>query len=98
MRGGIRNGVHFSGTNRVAYLPNNDQGQEILALLEIAFNRKLIFTVGRSVTTGADNQIVWAGIHHKTKTHGGTSQFGYPDPTYFNRVKEELAIRGIIKK
>jgi hypothetical protein len=26
---------------------------------------------------------------------GGISCFGYPDPTYFNRVKEELAAKGV---
>ena len=43
-----------------------------------------------------DNQIVWNGIHHKTKLHGGSARFGYPDPTYFNRVREELAAKGVI--
>jgi len=43
--------------------------------------------VGRSVTTGLDNQVVWNGIHHKTSMSGGAANFGYPDPTYFNRVK-----------
>lgn len=52
-----------------------------------AFDRKLTFTIGRSVTTGMDNQVVWNGIHHKTHTNGGSSHFGYPDPTYFSRVK-----------
>lgn len=44
--------------------------------------------MGRSVTTGMDNQIVWNGIHHKTSLHGGSASFGYPDPTYLKRVKE----------
>lgn len=55
----------------------------------------MIFTVGRSVTTGLDNQTVWNGIHHKTSTTGGASRFGYPDPTYLSRVKEELAAKGV---
>lgn len=59
----------------------------MLKLLEEAFNRKLIFTVGRSVTTGRDNQVVWNGIHHKTNLSGGSAYFGYPDETYFKRVK-----------
>jgi hypothetical protein len=36
---------------------------------------------------------VWSGIHHKTNPQGGT--FGYPDPTYLNRVTLELADRGV---
>jgi deltex-like protein len=70
----------------------------VLELLREAFNRKLTFTVGRSVTTGLDNQIVWNGIHHKTSTSGGAHSFGYPDPTYLKRVKEELAFKGIVPK
>jgi len=27
---------------------------------------------------------------------GGSSNFGYPDATYFSRVKEELADRGLL--
>ena len=70
----------------------------MLQLLIKAFDRKLIFTLGRSVTTGRDNQIVWNGIHHKTSLHGGSASFGYPDPTYLKRVKEELAAKGIVPK
>jgi deltex len=58
----------------------------------------LIFTVGKSVTTGLDNQVVWNGIHHKTNTSGGVGSFGYPDPTYFSRVKEELAAKGVVPR
>lgn len=39
--------------------------------------------------------MVW-NVHHKTNTHGGSSSFGYPDPTYFNRVKNELSDRGVV--
>lgn len=95
---GKRNGRSYTGTSRTAYLPNTPEGNEVLALLREAFDRKLTFTVGRSVTTGLDNQVVWNGIHHKTSTSGGASHFGYPDPTYLTRVKEELAFKGIVKK
>lgn len=64
-------------------------------LLELAFKRKLVFTIGRSVTTGQENVIVWNGIHHKTALNGGPAYFGYPDPTYLIRVREELAAKGI---
>jgi len=36
---------------------------------------------------------VWSGIHHKTSPAGGT--FGYPDPTYLDRVTDELKARDI---
>jgi deltex len=87
MQGGKRGNVTYPPTHRSAYLPDNEAGREVLALLKKAFDRKLIFTVGRSVTTGQDNRIVWNGIHHKTNTSGGSAYFGYPDPTYFDRVK-----------
>ena len=61
----------------------------------MAFQRKLTFLVGTSVTTGRKNTVVWSGIHHKTNTHGGVSHFGWPDETYFDRVKSELSDRGI---
>lgn len=87
MNSGKRGDVQFSGTHRTAYLPDTPEGREVLGLLEEAFNRKLIFTVGRSVTTGRDNQVVWNGIHHKTNLSGGSAYFGFPDETYFKRVK-----------
>jgi deltex-like protein len=51
MESGVRNGKQFKGTFREAYLPDNAEGREVLNLLILAFIRKLIFTVGRSVTT-----------------------------------------------
>ncbi|KRX01538.1 hypothetical protein PPERSA_01441 [Pseudocohnilembus persalinus] len=95
---GIRNGKHYSGTGRTAYLPDNEEGRECLELLKIGFERKLLFTIGRSVTTGQDNTTVWNGVHHKTNTSGGPAYFGYPDPTYFNRLKLELAMKGVYPK
>lgn len=68
----------------------------MLALLIKAFKRRLTFTVGFSVVRGRDNCIVWNGIHHKTNTSGGSSRYGYPDETYFNRVRNELADKGVV--
>lgn len=88
--------INYSGKqfNRTAYLPNNEEGQEVLRLLKIAFERRLCFTVGTSNTTGQENVIVW-NIHHKTSPCGGVSSHGYPDPTYMDRVKWELKAFGI---
>ena len=115
-------GAPYSGTSRVCYLPDNEEGNKILALLDIAFKRRLTFTIGQSVTSGADNTVVWNGcvtlfeflqqcseffkkftkinltelsIHHKTATSGGTSGYGYPDDTYFTRVRGELKDVGV---
>lgn len=43
--------------NRRAYLPDNDDGKEILELLKVAWDRRISFTIGTSVTTG-DVQIL----------------------------------------
>lgn len=77
-------------------MPDTEAGREVLALLKKSFERKLTFTVGFSVVRGRDNCIVWNGVHHKTNTHGGATSYGYPDATYFNRVKNELADKGVV--
>ena len=64
-------GEVYHGTSRTAYLPDNREGKEVLALLRRAFDARLVFTVGTSVTSGWRNQITWNGIHHKTNMSGG---------------------------
>ncbi|XP_067287582.1 E3 ubiquitin-protein ligase DTX3L [Pseudorasbora parva] len=99
--GGIQTEKHpnpgkpYHGANRRAYLPDNREGNEVLALLQRAFDQKLIFTVGISTTTGADNVVTWNDIHHKTSNYGGPQRYGYPDPDYLKRVKDELKAKGI---
>ncbi|XP_031177453.1 E3 ubiquitin-protein ligase DTX3L-like isoform X3 [Sander lucioperca] len=88
-------GQYYSGISRTAYLPDNEEGREVLRLLKKAFEQKLIFTVGTSRTSGMDNQVTWNDIHHKTSITGGPQCFGYPDPGYLSRVKEELKAKGI---
>ena len=103
MSGGVQGSEHpspgtpFSGTSRVAYLPDSPDGREALRLLRIAFDRRLTFTVGTSLTTGASNTTVWNGIHHKTSPHGGPTSFGYPDDSYLQRLFAELAAKGITR-
>ena len=86
-------GTRYSGTGRSAFLPASMEGIEIFHMFVEAFRRRLSMMVGTSLTTGRSDTVVWAGIHHKTSMWGG--QFGYPDPTYFSRVKEEFKVRGI---
>ncbi|KAJ8403982.1 hypothetical protein AAFF_G00343320 [Aldrovandia affinis] len=99
--GGIQTERHpnpgrpFYTTQRTAYLPDNSEGNAVLDLLKRAFDQKLIFTVGTSSTTGAEDQVTWNDIHHKTNIHGGPQSYGYPDPGYLKRVKEELKAKGI---
>ncbi|XP_052466406.1 uncharacterized protein LOC128022665 [Carassius gibelio] len=88
-------GKPFQGATRYAYLPDNHEGNEVLALLQRAFYQKLIFTVGKSTTFGLDNVVTWNDIHNKTNTSGGPERYGYPDPDYLKRVKDELKAKGI---
>jgi len=91
-------GKPYTGTSRKAYLPATKEGTEVLDLFRIAWDRKLLFRIGTSVSTGAEDQVVWNGIHMKTNTSGGPTNFGYPDDSYMSRVKQELADKGITPK
>eukprot|EP00347_Sterkiella_histriomuscorum_P018798 403344134 len=93
--GTLSDGTRYHGTSRRAFLPGNQDGIKVLSMLAEAFRRRLTFKVGTSITTGQSNVVVWQGIHHKTSPSGGTSSFGYPDPTYMTRVTEELSGRGL---
>lgn len=88
-------GQPYEGLSRTAYLPDSPEGRMVLDLLRQAFDQRLIFTVGRSTTSGRNNVVTWNDIHHKTSTHGGPTQYGYPDPDYLSRVRDELRVKGI---
>ncbi|XP_019641158.1 PREDICTED: uncharacterized protein LOC109482762 [Branchiostoma belcheri] len=88
-------GMPYKGTKRMAFLPDNSEGREVLRLLKKAFDNRLVFTVGTSATTGETDVVIWNDIHHKTSRKGGASNYGYPDPDYLKRVTEELAAKGI---
>lgn len=79
---------------RVAYLPDNEEGRKVVKLLRIAWDRRIVFTIGTSHTTSRENTLVW-NIHHKTSQTGGVSCHGYPDDTYLERVTAELKSFGI---
>ncbi|EMP42115.1 Protein deltex-3 [Chelonia mydas] len=64
-------GVRYPGTTRVAYLPDCPEGNKVLALFRKAFDQRLTFTIGTSMTTGRANVITWNDIHHKTNCTGG---------------------------
>ncbi|KAL5021300.1 hypothetical protein ScPMuIL_000455 [Solemya velum] len=88
-------GERYYGTERTGFLPNCPKGQKVERLLKKAFDRNLVFTIGQSRTTGKDNCVIWNDIHHKTSIYGGPQEFGYPDPTYLDRVLEELKAKGV---
>jgi len=81
-------GQHYSGTFRVAYLPNNEAGLKLLSRLKYAFAHGLTFRIGTSLTTGRSNQTTWTSIHHKTNL--SHSVHGYPDPNYFYNCNASL--------
>lgn len=85
----------YRGLSRQGYLPDNKEGRQILRMLKRAFEHRLVFTVGFSRTSGRDNVVTWNDIHHKTRRVGGPEQYGYPDPEYLARVKDELGAKGI---
>ena len=93
---GVQNGVRYSahGFPRTAYIPNNDEGNDVVDLLTEAFKRRLVFTIGSSVTSGQQNCVTWNDVHHKTSMRRG-DPYGYPDPTYLTRVKQELKSKGV---
>jgi deltex len=77
------------GFPRICYLPENVAGRKILRFLKVAFDRGLLFSIGRSATTGREDVVVWKSVEHK-------SQFSmYPDPTYLQRVMEQLIHLGV---
>jgi len=102
MEGGVQGKEHLRpgrafqapGFPRMAYLPDSDQGRTVLSLLSKAFRRRLIFTVGASLTSGQEDCVTWAGIHHKTKMT--EDEHGFPDLGYLDRVMEELKERGVV--
>ncbi|KAI1730565.1 ring finger domain-containing protein [Ditylenchus destructor] len=92
-----RPGVPFKSDTRVAFLPDSVEGTVVLRMLQLAFEQRLIFTIGDSVTTGKKNVPIW-NVHHKTSMRGGPQNYGYPDETYFDRAKQELNSLGIYKE
>ena len=64
-------------------------------MLKIAWDRRLTFTIGTSVTSGAADTVVWNEIHHKTEAHGNYTGHGYPDNNYLDNVLAELAAQGV---
>ncbi|XP_064189767.1 E3 ubiquitin-protein ligase DTX1-like [Anguilla rostrata] len=53
-------GKPFTGINTQAWLPKSQQGQEVLKLLERAFDQKMVFTV--AATDGAEDRVAFTDI------------------------------------
>ncbi|XP_069789013.1 E3 ubiquitin-protein ligase DTX1-like isoform X2 [Narcine bancroftii] len=85
------------GFPRHCYLPDNEKGRKILKLLIVAWDRRLIFTIGTSNTTGETDTVVWNEIHHKTEFGSNLTGHGYPDPNYLENVLAELSAQGVME-
>lgn len=83
------------GFPRHCYLPDNEKGRKVLKLLIMAWDRRLIFTIGTSSTTGESDTVVWNEIHHKTEFGSNLTGHGYPDPNYLDNVVVELLAQGV---
>ncbi|XP_078468067.1 E3 ubiquitin-protein ligase DTX1-like isoform X2 [Lampetra planeri] len=83
------------GFPRHCYLPDSEEGRKVLKLLIVAWERRLIFTVGTSSTTGEADTVVWNEIHHKTEFGSNVTGHGFPDPNYLQNVQAELAAQGV---
>lgn len=70
-------GRFYKGCNIKAYLPANIDGYHVQILLFKAFESRLLFKL-------QSNSVQSNGIELKI------SKLGYPDPTYINRVREDL--------
>uniref|UniRef100_A0A182MRH5 E3 ubiquitin-protein ligase n=1 Tax=Anopheles culicifacies TaxID=139723 RepID=A0A182MRH5_9DIPT len=77
------------GFPRRCYLPNTLLGTKILYYLDVAFRRGLLFTIGRSVTTGVEDVVMWTSIEHKSQISM------YPDPLYLDRCLQQLVHLGV---
>jgi len=86
-------GHPYDLTHRTAYLPNNEQGRELLTRFKFAWHYGYIFNIGRSQATGLENQVTWTTVPHKTSLQGGP--FGFPDNKYFDKANQELSKLGI---
>ncbi|XP_074487166.1 E3 ubiquitin-protein ligase DTX4-like isoform X1 [Sebastes fasciatus] len=83
------------GFPRHCYLPDSERGRKVLRLLLVAWDRRLIFSVGTSSTTGESDTVIWNEVHHKTEFGSNLTGHGFPDPGHLNNVLEELRAQGI---
>jgi len=79
-------------------LPAPSPPPQVLKLLLVAWDRRLIFAIGSSSTTGESDTVIWNEIHHKTEFGSNLTGHGYPDINYLDNVLAELAAQGITEE
>uniref|UniRef100_A0A182N1M0 E3 ubiquitin-protein ligase n=1 Tax=Anopheles dirus TaxID=7168 RepID=A0A182N1M0_9DIPT len=77
------------GFPRRCYLPNTVLGAKILYYLDVAFGRGLLFTIGRSVTTGNEDVVMWTNVEHMSQLSM------LPDPQFLDRCLQQLVHLGV---
>ena len=68
----------------------------LLALFRLAFKRRVMFSLGTSMTFQTFRPTF--NIHIKTSRRGGSSNHGYPDDDYFKRSLDALLANGVTMK
>ena len=70
-----------------------------IGYLELAFNRRLTFTISKDPSTGQADLVDWnPGLEHKTDFGPTESNSGYPDNDYLDRILGQLGILGILQQ
>jgi len=77
----------YSAAKIDGFLPNSTEGQKVLELFRIGWERKQLFRIDENGNIGD------GGISIKTQREGGIH--GYPDASYLERVVQELQSKGI---
>ncbi|XP_039903052.1 E3 ubiquitin-protein ligase DTX3L1 [Simochromis diagramma] len=85
-------GQNYAGGVLCAYLPDNHEGKKVLALLEKAFNQKLLFRI--ATNEDGEDVITTSSIPLKIQSEGGNI-FDGPDADYLKTVKKLLNNNGI---
>jgi len=85
----------FFGTTRVAFLPDNPQGRQLLTRYQVVWLQGKSLEIGYSVALKRDHQVKWRDqVPHKTSLSSGGA-FGFPDATFLAKAHAALDRLGI---
>ncbi|KAF9360719.1 putative E3 ubiquitin-protein ligase dtx2 [Mortierella sp. NVP85] len=90
---GVSPRIQVPGDVRYVVLPVSARlGPLLLIRLITLFYYGHMFRVGRSLTRGVDNVVVWNGVHLRTSMKG---EFGFPAPNFERNCWEEINQKGV---
>ncbi|KAG0230011.1 hypothetical protein B0O80DRAFT_499069 [Mortierella sp. GBAus27b] len=85
--------IHVPTDVRYAILPVSGRlGPLLLIRLIALFYYGHMFRVGRSLTRGTDNVVVWNGVHLRTTMRG---EYGFPAPHFESNCWDEINQKGV---